>query len=147
MVSVGAFRNFQRTRSKDPWILRPDSTERWDIRKLVSFCTLNNIVQDKYCAMIAAFEDKHILIFRFLMVQYLIHFECHSLAWPHIRDFAKPPICTQSISTVTSTRLASCPSADCTFNGGMRNFTHVFNLRKGYVGDVEDGSGLEMLVV
>jgi hypothetical protein len=57
---------------------------RENLRKLISLCALNDIVENKHSAMIAAFEDKYILILRLLVMQYLIDFECHRLTRPHI---------------------------------------------------------------
>jgi hypothetical protein len=75
---------FRTARSRFLLKLRSSESAREDARKLISFCTLNDIVQHKYGAMVAAFKDKHILKFRFLMVQYLVDFEGHGLTRPHV---------------------------------------------------------------
>lgn len=72
---------------------KPGGDERGiTLRKLIALGALNDIVQHEHSAMITGFENEHILIFGFLMMQDLVDFECHRLTWPHVGDFAKPAI-------------------------------------------------------
>lgn len=43
--------------------------------------------------MVAGFEDKDVLVLRFLVVEDLIDLEGHSLTGPHVGYFAEPAIC------------------------------------------------------
>lgn len=58
-----------------------------DIRKFISLCALDDIVQDEDGAMVAALKDHDILIFRFFVVEDLVDAEGHGLARPHLTDF------------------------------------------------------------
>jgi hypothetical protein len=42
--------------------------------------------------MVAAFEDKDVLVFGLLMVQYLVDFQGHCLTRPHVGYLPKPAI-------------------------------------------------------
>ena len=62
------------------------------VRKLIPLRALYDIVEYEHGAVVAGFEDEDVLVFRFLVVEDLIHFEGHSLARPHVGDLAEPAI-------------------------------------------------------
>lgn len=66
-----------------------------DSRELIPLSALDDIVQYKNGAMIAGFEDEHILILWFLMVEDLVDLEGHGLTWPHVGNLAEPAICVE----------------------------------------------------
>jgi hypothetical protein len=63
-----------------------------DVRKFITLSTLYDIIEHEYGAVVARFEDENVLVFGFLMVEDLVHFEGHRLARPHVRDLAEPAI-------------------------------------------------------
>lgn len=62
------------------------------IRELVALSALDNIVEDKDGAVVAALKDHDILVLRFLVVEDLVDPEVHGLAGPHLTDFREPAI-------------------------------------------------------
>ena len=63
------------------------------IGKFVPFGALDDVVEDKDGAMVAALEDQDVLVLRLFVVEDLVDLEDHGLAGPHIRDFSEPAIC------------------------------------------------------
>lgn len=61
-------------------------------RELITLGALNDVVQNEDCAIITAFEDEDILVFRLLVVKDLVDLQGHGLTRPHGRDFAEPAI-------------------------------------------------------
>ena len=62
------------------------------VRKFIPLGALYDVIEHKHGAMVAGFEDEDVLVFGLFVVEDLVHFESHGLAWPHVRDFAEPAI-------------------------------------------------------
>lgn len=67
-------------------------TRRGNARELITLSALDDIVEHKDGAVIAALEDKNILVLGFLVVQDLVDLEVHGLAGPHAGLFGEPAI-------------------------------------------------------
>lgn len=63
------------------------------IRELVTLGALNDVVEDKNGAVVAALEDEDVLVFGLLVVEDLVHLEVHGLAGPHLGLLGEPAIC------------------------------------------------------
>ena len=53
-----------------------------NVRELVLFSALNNVVKNKDGAMVGRFEDKYVLVLGLFVVDNLVDFERHCLARP-----------------------------------------------------------------
>ncbi len=61
--------------------------------KLIALGALDDIIEDENDAVVSRLEDQDVLIFGFLVVEDILDFEGHGLAWPHVGDLAEPSIC------------------------------------------------------
>lgn len=93
-----------------------------DIRELISLGTLNDIIQHQHRAVVTRFEDEDVLVFGFLVVEYLVDFEGHGLTGPHVGDLTEPAIC--SSSSLDDMQLSEHESICGTFDGGMGDLAH-----------------------
>ena len=67
------------------------------LREFIPFGALDNVVEDEDCPVVAGLEDEHVLVFGLFVVQDLVDFESHGLAWPHVGNFSEPAICVEKL--------------------------------------------------
>lgn len=55
-----------------------------DLRELVAFRALYDVVQDEHSAIVARFEYENVLVLALFVMEDLIDFQSHGLAGPHV---------------------------------------------------------------
>jgi hypothetical protein len=71
------------------------------VGELIALSALDDIVKDEDGAVVAALEDKHILVLGLLVVQDLVDLEAHGLAGPHAGLLGEPSIYRSRLSART----------------------------------------------
>jgi hypothetical protein len=65
---------------------------RCNIRELVAFSALDDVVENEDSAVVGGLEDEDVLVLALLMVKNLLDLERHGLTGPHAGDLAEPAI-------------------------------------------------------
>jgi hypothetical protein len=75
----------------------------YDIRELIALGALDDVVENKYGAVVGRFENEDVLVLALLVVKNFLNLEGHGLAGPHAGDLAEPAIyCDCELLTVYS---------------------------------------------
>jgi hypothetical protein len=74
------------------FVLTRGGEEGYGIRELITLGALDDVVKNKNGAIVAALEDKNVLILGLLVVENLVDSEVHGLTRPHFRLLGEPAI-------------------------------------------------------